>query len=300
MREATLQTTQGPAVDWSQAPEGAVAHSLSTTGHGARWIYGSGIHGNAPDFGLPPGTITIRPPAELVAEVAFYRRRCELLQQLQTGMQEPERTMVCDVLANGRLLEPAGSRYARPVETELAQLRAQVAQLETERHRLRAQLAGQWLPMETAPRDVSVLILTDHRPPYGQVHVARFTDSVHGGGIYGWAVDDCKFGPYALRGYSNLLGWQPLPPPPQSIPAQPETPAVEGSGALALTPDHIHMMALARMGSLAGGDTIMIDELVAAGLMVRLMESPHYSLTQRGQERLAEARASGSIRGGGR
>ena len=42
----------------------------------------------------------------------FYRRRCELLQAHQASMRDPERTLVCDILANGQLLpDPAGQRY---------------------------------------------------------------------------------------------------------------------------------------------------------------------------------------------
>jgi len=42
----------------------------------------------------------------------FYRRRCDLLQAHQASMRDPERTLVCDILANGQLLpDPAGTRY---------------------------------------------------------------------------------------------------------------------------------------------------------------------------------------------
>lgn len=49
----------------------------------------------------------------------FYKRRCELLQAWQSTMRDPERTLVCDVLANGQLLygpdgQPCSQRYARP------------------------------------------------------------------------------------------------------------------------------------------------------------------------------------------
>lgn len=48
----------------------------------------------------------------LRAEVAFYKRRCELLQATQHLMRDPERTVVCDILANGTLLpDPDGTRY---------------------------------------------------------------------------------------------------------------------------------------------------------------------------------------------
>ena len=46
--------------------------------------------------------------------MAWHRRRWMALQMHQTKMREPERTMVCDVLANGELMHPtvAGDRYA--------------------------------------------------------------------------------------------------------------------------------------------------------------------------------------------
>ncbi len=34
----------------------------------------------------------------------FYKRRCDLLQKWQSTMRDPERVLVCDVLANGQLL----------------------------------------------------------------------------------------------------------------------------------------------------------------------------------------------------
>ena len=47
----------------------------------------------------------------------FYRKRCELLQQVQARMRDPERTLVCDILANGQLLGSVdGPRYSPPTE----------------------------------------------------------------------------------------------------------------------------------------------------------------------------------------
>ena len=48
------------------------------------------------------------------SSVAWHRRRWLALQMHQTKMREPERTMVCDILANGELMHPtiAGDRYA--------------------------------------------------------------------------------------------------------------------------------------------------------------------------------------------
>lgn len=44
----------------------------------------------------------------------FYSRRCNALQKWQSRMRDPERTVVCDILANGYTLPPeiAGNRYA--------------------------------------------------------------------------------------------------------------------------------------------------------------------------------------------
>ena len=44
---------------------------------------------------------------------SFYRRRCEALQAWQSSMRDPERVIVCDILANGFTLDQplAGDRY---------------------------------------------------------------------------------------------------------------------------------------------------------------------------------------------
>lgn len=47
-------------------------------------------------------------------EREFYRKRCDLLQEWQSRMRDPERTIVCDILANGQTLpDPDGARYGR-------------------------------------------------------------------------------------------------------------------------------------------------------------------------------------------
>jgi len=46
---------------------------------------------------------------------AWYLRRVELLAAHQHTMRDPERTLVCDILANGQLLpDPNGLRYGKP------------------------------------------------------------------------------------------------------------------------------------------------------------------------------------------
>lgn len=53
-------------------------------------------------------------------EARFYRSRCEALQSWQRSMRDPERTIVCDILANGFTLpgEIAGERYKIKQETD--------------------------------------------------------------------------------------------------------------------------------------------------------------------------------------
>jgi len=48
------------------------------------------------------------------SSVAWHQRRWMALQMHQKKMREPERTIVCDILANGELMHPtvAGNRYA--------------------------------------------------------------------------------------------------------------------------------------------------------------------------------------------
>ena len=51
---------------------------------------------------------------EAEASVAWHQRRWMALQAHQRRMRDPERTIVCDIIANGELLHPtvAGDRYA--------------------------------------------------------------------------------------------------------------------------------------------------------------------------------------------
>jgi hypothetical protein len=50
--------------------------------------------------------------AEARARIRWHERRADLLQKVQRTMREPERTLVCDILANGSLLpDPSGKRY---------------------------------------------------------------------------------------------------------------------------------------------------------------------------------------------
>jgi hypothetical protein len=50
---------------------------------------------------------------DALSSLDFYKRRCELLQECQKHMRDGERTLVCDILANGQLMGPPdGPRYA--------------------------------------------------------------------------------------------------------------------------------------------------------------------------------------------
>ena len=57
---------------------------------------------------------------EAEASVAWHQRRWMALQAHQRKMREPERTIVCDIIANGELMHPtvAGDRYAAKYEPE--------------------------------------------------------------------------------------------------------------------------------------------------------------------------------------
>ena len=44
----------------------------------------------------------------------WYKHRVDMLQRKQTRMREPERTLVCDIIANCALLpDPNGERYGK-------------------------------------------------------------------------------------------------------------------------------------------------------------------------------------------
>ena len=84
--------------------------------------------------------------------------------------------------------------------------------------RLRELLAErEWQPIETAPRDKEVLLSYVLRGREHKVQSAILTQSI-GPNIWSWSIDDNKYGPYPIRGYvsDGLLGWRPLPDPPES------------------------------------------------------------------------------------
>ena len=62
---------------------------------------------------------------DLRFSLRFYQSRVELLQQWQSKMRDPERTIACDIMANGQMLpDPHGVRYgvhsAAPSENDEA------------------------------------------------------------------------------------------------------------------------------------------------------------------------------------
>ena len=54
--------------------------------------------------------------ADALQSADFYRRRVQAFQQWQSKMRDPERTIVCDIIANGCTLDlsHAGDRYTSP------------------------------------------------------------------------------------------------------------------------------------------------------------------------------------------
>jgi hypothetical protein len=105
----------------------------------------------------------------ITAERDFYKRRSELLQQHQSRMRDPERTLVCDILANAALLpDPEGKRYGIGDETKI---------LTAERDRLRgalspfAALADRYDPPQND--DWERCWDADARPTLGQLRAAR-------------------------------------------------------------------------------------------------------------------------------
>ena len=62
-------------------------------------------------WNLTPGDSELHAEAgkaleRLEHEAAFYRRRVQALEKWQSRMRDPERTVVCDILANGFTLDP--------------------------------------------------------------------------------------------------------------------------------------------------------------------------------------------------
>lgn len=89
----------------------------------------------------------------------FYKTRCDLLQQWQSKMRDPERTTVCDILANGQTLpDPDGKRYGAADkvggEAVLFISEEQLASVQD-----RDDESGKYLPVRKTPRGKFTLAL---------------------------------------------------------------------------------------------------------------------------------------------
>src|SRR3989344_5733942 len=67
---------------------------------------------------------------EAQTSLAFYKSRCEQLQKAQIRMRDPERTVVCDILANGHLLHGGDGKLDDPLRALIAQHAALLEQNE--------------------------------------------------------------------------------------------------------------------------------------------------------------------------
>lgn len=65
---------------------------------------------------------------QLAQSCAFYQRRCNALQAVQSKMRDPERKVVCDILANG-FTEVKCEEYEKAVDAEASSLQAEVDSL---------------------------------------------------------------------------------------------------------------------------------------------------------------------------
>ena len=82
-------------------------------------VYENGMDWKDPLYTTPPAAPVQEPTLQEQLDDAmssrdFYKRRIDALQQWQSKMRDPERTIVCDIIANGCTLEPAGDRYPTP------------------------------------------------------------------------------------------------------------------------------------------------------------------------------------------
>lgn len=92
-------------------PDGSVKRAAVTTGGMVLWW-------GAEPAPKPRQLLTDAESSKLRSSLDFYKRRVDELQSAQAQMRDPERMMVCDILANGHLLHPAGDRYTTRPLTE--------------------------------------------------------------------------------------------------------------------------------------------------------------------------------------
>jgi len=129
--------------------------------------------------------------AALEHEAQFYKRRCDAMQEWQSRMRDPERTVVCDILANGFTLDPSTGRYAV----------------------LEAQRVPQWISVtERMPEPDSgeVLVwLTGGRCAFDEWHMHR--EDPTGMSTTHTIEMGLMWRDYE---YEDITHWMPLPPPP--------------------------------------------------------------------------------------
>lgn len=76
------------------------------------------------EFGLPttePGENAFEQVQSFVRRqlnsLSFYKLRCENLQKIQNKMRDPERKMVCDILANGYTMQNSSlEQFGQPYD----------------------------------------------------------------------------------------------------------------------------------------------------------------------------------------
>jgi len=150
-------------------------------------------HGIPSEYGYTAGAFAAQQKriAALEHEAQFYKRRCDAMQEWQSRMRDPERTVVCDILANGFTLDPSTGRYAV----------------------LEAQRVPQWISVtERMPEPDSgeVLVwLTGGRCAFDEWHMHR--EDPTGMSTTHTIEMGLMWRDYE---YEDITHWMPLPPPP--------------------------------------------------------------------------------------
>lgn len=114
--DALANTTTHTAQSAAMLTEAEVMYYMAT-GEMPDRLHGRGLHfrhllGNMALQSLRAGERQAEEIKGLRRSLEFYSTRCNLLQQWQSRMRDPERTIVCDILANGQTLpDPDGARY---------------------------------------------------------------------------------------------------------------------------------------------------------------------------------------------
>jgi hypothetical protein len=96
----------------------------------------------------------------LTEKASFYARRCKELQAIQSRMRDPERQMVCDILANGLPRDKAGvGAYLDTGVSRIAALEKVAEALLAARDAYPAMTTkyGKWIPVDEALREAGYL-----------------------------------------------------------------------------------------------------------------------------------------------